>query len=115
MAQLTWQELLGTTATATVVSGKLQITFNLQDIPNTGIDPAIANPTNAAEKFIAGLMVSRSTITTTETDNNVVVTKGFAGIQLAQRNNITKYQQDFSVILYSTASNIPTNTDPDNV
>lgn len=115
MALATLVDIFGTGATATLLNGKTQISFFPENIPNSGLANVQPTTTNAPEKSLAALVVGNSKRTFTEVDNSVVVAPGFAGLQLAQRNNVTKLQQDFTVSLYSAATGVPTITDPDDV
>jgi hypothetical protein len=115
MALATWVDIYGTGAVATLVNGKTQITFFPENVPNSGLGNLQPTATNAPEKSLAALITGNSKRTFTEVDNNVVVAAGFTGIQIAQRNNVAKLQQDFTVSLYSAATGVPAITDPDDV
>ncbi len=80
----------------------------------TGITAANANSASGADKTLSALIIFNSARTYTDA-HSVVFTKSTIPLQIAQRNSLSKWKQDYSISVYQTATGIPTAIDPDDV
>jgi hypothetical protein len=111
----TWTETFGANATFGSDAGGVFVKFYVDGMAaTTGITPANVNSSTGAEKALATLIKFNAARTYTAT-HNLTIAENFTAINTEQRNGVAKWKKGYDVVLYASATGVPTTIDPDDV